>query len=134
MCAYGPGECGTGQVEMDGFNTKEGVVIFGGTPIVESPDVLALREVELYEDGAWVKGARLVKGRFKAPTLQVEEGLLFVGGESRGKAVMDITRYSPAEKPPREQTAEDLPSLGADEQPPSPPPMPPSPTEAPGAS
>jgi len=123
------------RAQMGGGSLSDGrVVIFGGTPIVESPDVLALREVELYEEGAWVKGARLVKGRFKAPTLPVDEGLLFVGGESRGKAVMDITRYSPAEKPPREQTAEDLPSLGADEQPPAPPPMPPEPPEPPGAN
>ena len=103
------------------------VVIFGGTPIVDSPDVLALREVELFEDGAWVYGARLVKGRYGAPTLVTDEGLVFAGGDSRGKAVMDITRYSPGEKPPREESPEDLPSLGAEDAPPPAPEGPPPP-------
>jgi hypothetical protein len=103
------------------------VVIFGGTPIVDSPDVLALREVELFEEGAWVYGARLVKGRYGAPTLTTDEGLVFAGGDSRGKAVMDITRYSPGEKPPREDSPEDLPSLGAEDAPPPSPEGPPPP-------
>lgn len=121
------------RAQMGGGSLSDGrVVIFGGTPIVESPDVLALREVEVYEDGAWLKGARLVKGRFKAPTLTVDAGLIFVGGESRGKAVMDITRYSPTEKPPREQTAEDLPSLGSEDALSAPPPPMPAPPLEPG--
>ncbi len=88
------------------------VVLFGGTPIPDSPDVLALREVEIYEDGAWVKGSRLVKGRYDAPTVTLPNGVLvFAGGQSRGKPILDITSFSQEDKPPRQKTPEDLPAL-----------------------
>lgn len=113
------------RARMGGGLLPDGrVVVFGGSPIPESPDVLALREVEILEEGAWIAATRLVKGRYSAPTVPLPDGrLAFVGGDSRGKAVQDITSYSQEDKPARQTSPEDLPSL-LEEDPEAPPGVP----------
>lgn len=111
---------GAGQV-ADGR-----VVAFGGRPVVDSPDALPIRDVEIYEaDGAWREANRQVQARYEGVTLELEDGrVMVVGGNSRGKAILEVSVYSPEPKPPRAKQPEDTapPEPTEDIAPPPPPP------------
>ncbi len=118
---------GAGQV-ADGR-----VVVFGGRPVVASPDALPIRDVEIYEaDGAWREANRQVQARYEGVTLPLEDGrVLVAGGNSRGKVILEVSVYSPEPKPPRvkqpEDTAPPEPAEPSEpsERPPAPPGLPP---------
>lgn len=85
------------------------VVVLGGRPVAESPDVLPIREVELLEtDGTWTLANRQVSARYEANTLSLADGrVLVVSGHARGKAMLDASVYSSEDKPPRARQPED---------------------------
>ena len=105
---HGAGEVGDGRV-----------VTFGGRGVVVAPDALPIRDVEIYEaDGAWREANRQVQARYEGVTIELDDGrVLVVGGNSRGKAILEVSVYSPEEKPPRARQPEDT--------------APPEPSEAP---
>ncbi|MCP4804446.1 MAG: hypothetical protein GY913_01615 [Proteobacteria bacterium] len=103
------------------------VVVVGGRPVAESPDVLPIRDVEILElDGTWTLANRQVSARYEANTVELLDGrVLVVAGNARGKVMLDASVYSPDEKPPRAKQPEDT----APPEPREPDPMGPQPGE-----
>lgn len=115
--AHGAGKVGDGRV-----------VVVGGRPVAESPDVLPIREVEILEaDGTWALANRQIGARYEASAVELADGrFLLVSGNARGKVMLDASVFSPEDKPPRARQPEDT---APPDEPEPPPEMGPQPGE-----